>query len=60
MNFKLSILFGLTALLPTNMLFAQAESEPPLAPNLPVLNDEQLKRLDTSVERGLELSLIHI
>lgn len=54
MNFKLSILFGLTALLPTNMLFAQAESEPPLAPNLPVLNDEQLKRLDTSVERGLE------
>lgn len=54
MNFKLSILFGLTALLPTNMLFAQAESEPPLTPNLPVLNDEQLKRLDTSVERGLE------
>ena len=54
MNFKLSILFGLTALLPTNMLFAQAESEPPLARNLPVLNDEQLKRLDTSVERGLE------
>ena len=54
MNFKLSIMFGLTALLPTNMLFAQAESEPPLAPNLPVLNDEQLKRLDTSVERGLE------
>ena len=37
-----------------NMLFAQAETEPRSAPDKSVLDPEQWKQLDQSVERGLE------
>ena len=38
----------------TNVLFAQAETEPRSAPNASVLDEEQWKQLDHSVKRGLE------
>jgi len=54
MNSKLPILFWLAALLPSNQVFAQAKDELNPTPNFRVLGNEQVKRLDASVERGLE------
>ena len=53
MKIRFSILFWLAAFLSSHQLYAQVESEPRLTPNFRVLDDEQLKRLDNSVERGL-------
>lgn len=54
MNLILSILVWFAAFMPTNALFAQADVADQLTPNLRVLDNEQLERLDTAVDRGLE------
>jgi len=54
MNWTLSILVWLAAFFSANTVFAQAASKDRLPENFQVLDVEQLKGLDASVERGLD------